>query len=129
MPSCLLPTAWRPSRCWTGVEYVNDSKATNVDAVRRALECFGSPVVLIMGGVDKGGNFGRLTEAVRPPRPGSGPPGRRSPTPSARHSAGLLPTCEASSMREAGANGAGGWPRPGDVGAARPRAAPASICT
>ncbi len=48
-----------------GVEYVNDSKATNVDAVRRGLECFGGRVVLIMGGVDKGGDFGRLREAVR----------------------------------------------------------------
>jgi UDP-N-acetylmuramoylalanine--D-glutamate ligase len=47
------------------VEYVNDSKATNVDAVRRGLECFGGRVVLIMGGVDKGGDFGRLRDAVR----------------------------------------------------------------
>jgi UDP-N-acetylmuramoylalanine--D-glutamate ligase len=48
-----------------GVEYVNDSKATNVDAVRRALECFEAPVILIMGGLDKGGDFGRLREPVR----------------------------------------------------------------
>jgi UDP-N-acetylmuramoylalanine--D-glutamate ligase len=48
-----------------GVEYVNDSKATNVDAVRRALECFAAPVVLIMGGVDKGGDFGLLRDEVR----------------------------------------------------------------
>jgi UDP-N-acetylmuramoylalanine--D-glutamate ligase len=48
-----------------GVEYVNDSKATNVDAVRRGLECFGASVVLIMGGVDKGGDFGLLRDAVR----------------------------------------------------------------
>jgi UDP-N-acetylmuramoylalanine--D-glutamate ligase len=47
-----------------GVEYVNDSKATNVDAVRRGLECFGGRVVLIMGGVDKGGDFGLLRDAV-----------------------------------------------------------------
>lgn len=83
-----------------GVEYVNDSKATNVDAVRRALECFGSPVVLIMGGVDKGGNFGRLTEAVR--RRGRALVllgGGRDAIRAAL--GGLLPTCEASSMREA----------------------------
>jgi UDP-N-acetylmuramoylalanine--D-glutamate ligase len=48
-----------------GVEYVNDSKATNVDAVRRGLECFGAPVVLIMGGVDKGGDFGLLQDPLR----------------------------------------------------------------
>jgi UDP-N-acetylmuramoylalanine--D-glutamate ligase len=47
------------------VEYVNDSKATNVDAVLRALECFASPVVLIMGGIDKGGDFGLLRQAVQ----------------------------------------------------------------
>jgi UDP-N-acetylmuramoylalanine--D-glutamate ligase len=48
-----------------GVEYVNDSKATNVDAVLRALDCFATPVVLIMGGLDKGGNFRLLEAAVR----------------------------------------------------------------
>ena len=48
-----------------GVEYVNDSKATNVDAVLRALDCFATPVVLIMGGLDKGGNFRLLAAAVR----------------------------------------------------------------
>jgi len=46
------------------VEYYNDSKATNVDAVRRALECFDQPVVLIMGGLDKGGNFNLLREIL-----------------------------------------------------------------
>jgi len=48
-----------------GVEYVNDSKATNVDAVRRGLESFAQPVVLIMGGVDKGGDFRLLRDAAR----------------------------------------------------------------
>jgi len=48
-----------------GVEFVNDSKATNVDAVLRALDCFATPVVLIMGGLDKGGNFRLLETAVR----------------------------------------------------------------
>ncbi len=47
-----------------GVDYVNDSKATNVDAVARALECFSAPVVLIMGGLDKGGDFHRLAPVV-----------------------------------------------------------------
>jgi len=49
-----------------GVSFVNDSKATNVDAVRRALEAFGEqPVVLIMGGRDKGGDFKGLDSAIR----------------------------------------------------------------
>jgi UDP-N-acetylmuramoylalanine--D-glutamate ligase len=49
-----------------GVAYFNDSKATNVDAVRRALEYFRQPVILIMGGLDKGSNFGALRQAIQP---------------------------------------------------------------
>lgn len=48
-----------------GVRYVNDSKATNVDAVLRALEGFEQPVVLIMGGRDKGGDFSLLANRIR----------------------------------------------------------------
>ncbi|BBO91635.1 UDP-N-acetylmuramoyl-L-alanine--D-glutamate ligase [Desulfosarcina ovata] len=48
-----------------GVRFVNDSKATNVDAVKRALECFDVPVVLIMGGQNKKGDFSRLKALVR----------------------------------------------------------------
>ena len=47
-----------------GVDFVNDSKATNVDAVIRAVESFDKPVVLIMGGQDKGGNFTVLKEVL-----------------------------------------------------------------
>jgi UDP-N-acetylmuramoylalanine--D-glutamate ligase len=47
-----------------GVDFYNDSKATNVDAVMRAVECFSRPVVLIMGGLDKGGDFTGLREIV-----------------------------------------------------------------
>lgn len=43
-----------------GVRFYDDSKATNVDAVARALESFDSPVVLIMGGRDKGGGYESL---------------------------------------------------------------------
>ena len=46
------------------VDFYNDSKATNVAAVMRAVECFRKPVVLIMGGLDKGGNFKELREVV-----------------------------------------------------------------
>lgn len=48
-----------------GVRFVNDSKATNMDAVKRALECFDKPVVLIMGGRNKKGDFTRLKTQVR----------------------------------------------------------------
>jgi UDP-N-acetylmuramoylalanine--D-glutamate ligase len=47
------------------VRYYNDSKATNVDAVNRALECFSEPVVLILGGRNKGGNFRALAQKIR----------------------------------------------------------------
>ncbi len=47
------------------VRFFDDSKATNVDAVIRALESFGQPIILIMGGRDKGGDFRKLLEPVR----------------------------------------------------------------
>jgi UDP-N-acetylmuramoylalanine--D-glutamate ligase len=47
------------------IEFYNDSKATNVDAVIRAVQCFSKPVVLIMGGLDKGSNFEPLRDIFR----------------------------------------------------------------
>jgi len=47
-----------------GVPFYNDSKATNVDAVARALEAIDGPLVLLMGGRDKGGDYGLLKKAV-----------------------------------------------------------------
>jgi UDP-N-acetylmuramoylalanine--D-glutamate ligase len=46
------------------VRYVNDSKATNADAALRALESFTAPVIIIMGGRDKKGDFGALADAL-----------------------------------------------------------------
>ena len=40
-----------------GIKYVNDSKATSVDAVIKALQALEAPIILIAGGVDKGGAF------------------------------------------------------------------------
>ncbi|MFB2117678.1 UDP-N-acetylmuramoyl-L-alanine--D-glutamate ligase [Parapedobacter sp. 2B3] len=51
--------------CIAGVNYINDSKATNVNAVWYALESFAPHVVLIMGGVDKGNDYEMLRELVR----------------------------------------------------------------
>jgi UDP-N-acetylmuramoylalanine--D-glutamate ligase len=48
-----------------GVQYYNDSKATNVDAVKRSLESFDSNVILIMGGRDKGGSYSILEELIK----------------------------------------------------------------
>ena len=48
-----------------GVQYYNDSKATNVDAVKRSLQSFDSPVILIMGGRDKGGSYTFLKEPMK----------------------------------------------------------------
>ncbi len=48
-----------------GVHYYNDSKATNVDGVLRALDSFSKPVLLLMGGRDKGGNFSKLQDPIQ----------------------------------------------------------------
>jgi len=79
---------------------VNDSKATNVDAVRRGLDCFGGRVVLIMGGVDKGGDFGQLRDAVRKRGRALVLLGGAGDLIRAALS-GLVPTQEAASMRQA----------------------------
>ncbi len=47
------------------IRFYDDSKGTNIDAVARALEVFGNPVVLIMGGRDKGGDFKQLRGLVQ----------------------------------------------------------------
>jgi UDP-N-acetylmuramoylalanine--D-glutamate ligase len=52
-----LPHRLAPVAEIDGVRYVNDSKATNVDALRRALESFTEPVTLLAGGRDKDGDF------------------------------------------------------------------------
>ena len=48
-----------------GVEFVNDSKATNVNSTWYALESMTRPVVLILGGVDKGNDYGLVMDMVR----------------------------------------------------------------
>ncbi|MEK6577323.1 MAG: UDP-N-acetylmuramoyl-L-alanine--D-glutamate ligase [Nitrospirota bacterium] len=47
-----------------GVRYINDSKGTNVGAVIKSLEGFESPIILIAGGRDKGGDFSPLKDLV-----------------------------------------------------------------
>jgi UDP-N-acetylmuramoylalanine--D-glutamate ligase len=49
----------------SGVEYFNDSKATNVDATLKALDAFPGNVLVILGGKDKGSDFRILRQALR----------------------------------------------------------------
>lgn len=48
-----------------GVIYVDDSKATNPGAVRHALQVTPLPVILLLGGLDKGGDFASLSPLLR----------------------------------------------------------------
>jgi UDP-N-acetylmuramoylalanine--D-glutamate ligase len=50
---------------WNGVVFINDSKATNVDAVFYALNSYKQPLILIMGGVDKGNEYEVLDPLVK----------------------------------------------------------------
>jgi UDP-N-acetylmuramoylalanine--D-glutamate ligase len=95
------------------VRFVNDSKATTVDATLKALQSFPGPIVLLLGGKDKGGDFRLLRREIRSRvrtvvligdskdkvRAGIG---------------GAAPAVEAGSMREAVARGFEAA-RPGDV--------------
>ncbi len=48
-----------------GVAYINDSKATNVDAVYYALDAVDGPIVWVLGGLDKGNDYRLLDEPAR----------------------------------------------------------------
>ena len=48
-----------------GIEFINDSKATNVNSTWFALESMDKPTVWIVGGVDKGNDYAELTELVK----------------------------------------------------------------
>jgi len=48
-----------------GVEYYNDSKATNVDATAKAISAFSSGIHLILGGKDKDSDYSQLEELLR----------------------------------------------------------------
>jgi len=48
-----------------GVEYYNDSKATNVDATAKAIAAFSSGIHLILGGKDKGSDYTTLSQLLR----------------------------------------------------------------
>ncbi len=48
-----------------GVQYINDSKATNINAVWYALDSFNVPLTLILGGRDKGNDYSELADQIR----------------------------------------------------------------
>ena len=48
-----------------GVDFINDSKATNVNSTWYALESLNTPTVLILGGVDKGNDYSLIEDLVR----------------------------------------------------------------
>jgi UDP-N-acetylmuramoylalanine--D-glutamate ligase len=48
-----------------GIEFINDSKATNVNSTWYALESMNKPTVLILGGTDKGNDYSLITDLVK----------------------------------------------------------------
>jgi UDP-N-acetylmuramoylalanine--D-glutamate ligase len=60
-----LPHRLEPVRVLAGVEWINDSKATNVDSVEKSLTAFAGNVHIIMGGRGKGAPYDPLRELMR----------------------------------------------------------------
>jgi UDP-N-acetylmuramoylalanine--D-glutamate ligase len=48
-----------------GVNYINDSKATNVDSVYFALDGIDQPIIWIAGGIDKGNDYSQIEQLVK----------------------------------------------------------------
>ncbi|MHA8070589.1 UDP-N-acetylmuramoyl-L-alanine--D-glutamate ligase [Aquirufa ecclesiirivi] len=59
------PHRLEPCGSWKGIQFINDSKATNVDAVFYALNSFKQPIILLIGGVDKGNEYEVLDDLVK----------------------------------------------------------------
>ena len=72
-----LEHALEPVADIAGVQFVNDSKATNIEAARRAIESFGEGLVVILGGRFKGGDFADLAGPLAARRAERGTRGRR----------------------------------------------------
>jgi UDP-N-acetylmuramoylalanine--D-glutamate ligase len=60
-----LEHALEPVGEFGGVRFVNDSKATNIEAALRAIQSFGPGLVVVLGGRFKGGDFGDLRDALQ----------------------------------------------------------------
>ena len=48
-----------------GVRFINDSKGTNTGATIKSIESFDNPIILIIGGINKGGNYEPLGELIK----------------------------------------------------------------
>jgi UDP-N-acetylmuramoylalanine--D-glutamate ligase len=59
-----LPHRLEPVRVLDGVEFINDSKATNVDSVEKSLSAFEANVILLMGGRGKGAPYAPLRKLM-----------------------------------------------------------------
>ena len=55
----------RPVACVRGIEFIDDSRGTNVDAALSAVACMRKDTVLLLGGKDKGYDYGRLFAGLR----------------------------------------------------------------
>lgn len=60
-----VPHRLEPAGEANGVAYINDSKATNVDACYYALDAMTTPVVLIIGGLDKGNDYAQIIPLIK----------------------------------------------------------------
>ncbi|MBI3664879.1 MAG: UDP-N-acetylmuramoyl-L-alanine--D-glutamate ligase [Acidobacteria bacterium] len=96
-----------------GVDYYNDSKATNVDAARKALEAFENRLWVILGGKDKGSDYTPLAELLRQKTRGVLLIGAAAPKIAAQVGDGV-PLVEAGTMERAVAYAAENA-RPGDT--------------
>ena len=61
----VLEHAFETVNTINGVQFINDSKATNVAAVAAALESLSNPILLIMGGYDKGNDYTPLIQPIQ----------------------------------------------------------------
>jgi UDP-N-acetylmuramoylalanine--D-glutamate ligase len=95
-----LDHVMEPAGALGGVRFVNDSKATNVEAARRSIESFDAGVVAIVGGKFKGGDLSQLRQPLRERGRAVVAIGDAAPL---VHAAldGVLPVIDAGSMREA----------------------------
>jgi UDP-N-acetylmuramoylalanine--D-glutamate ligase len=99
-----LAHVMEPAGSIGGVRFVNDSKATNVEAARRSVESFETGVVAIVGGRFKGGDLRLLREPLAARGRAVVAIGEAAPL-VRRALDGVVPVVEAASMREAVARG------------------------
>ncbi len=97
-----------------GVRYINDSKATNVDSVFYALRSFAGPVILILGGVDKGNDYGQIEALVREKVKGIIAMGKDN-SKIEDFFAGTVPAFRSLGSLQEAVRAARGWAQPGDV--------------